>query len=192
MYSLTTHLMAKYAICSLAKVCSIDECEYDLNLSEVCNLLFSLFAAAKESSDCECNSWEVFTLTVPLYLHYLLQICCYFSLSEQNAKLFSENEFKNEECSLKVFDVLSIILDCYSHVDLVTENALLYLEIIGNGAQGKLNIPEIYPKIKSAIENILSSSTSQDILQNVHFCMLALGLKIAISGMNKLSHTKTN
>ena len=104
LYSSSTQLLAKCAICSLTRFQNISKKKFELASSEM-KLLQVLLSLAAKDDDGDCSAWCVYTLTTAHYLHFLLLLCYRFALSEHNAKLFvaSVSEGKN------IFDTLNVV-----------------------------------------------------------------------------------
>lgn len=167
LYSSPTHLLAKCALCSLARFQDIGTEKFELAGSEM-ELLQVLLSLAAKDDDGDCSVWDVYTLTTAHYLHLLLFLCYRFALSEHNAKLFAESAYKETT----VFDILNIVFEFHTE-DSVLRNALLFLEAMIRQAK----LLTISAPLISAVKRTISSSTSSDVQENAYFCILALELE---------------
>ena len=172
LYSSATRMLAKCALCSLAKFQEISEDEFKLDYSEL-DILQTLLSLAAKDSDGDCNAWPVYTLTTAHYLHFLLLLCYRLSLlSEHNAKLFAKSVFKEKT----VFDTLNVVFEFHTE-EKVLKNALLFLEAMIHRA----NLQTISPQLVSLIRGIIFSSTSSTLQDNAYFCIRSLGLEAEVA-----------
>lgn len=170
LYSAGTRMLAKCALCSLARFQAINQKDFELSHSEI-ELFHSLLFSAAKDDEGDSNVWYIYTLTTGHYLHFLLLLGYRFALSEHNAELFAKTIFDQST----IFETLNVVFEFHTEVD-VLNNALLFLEAMIRNAK----LQAISPELILVIKRIFFSSRSSDLQLSAYFCMLSLGLEAEV------------